>query len=44
MRWLDGITNAMGMNWKNFGDGEGQGGLVMPEFYQKKNGYSTFIF
>ena len=28
MRWLDGITNAMGMNWENFGDGEGQGGLV----------------
>ena len=28
VRWLDGIINAMNMNWANLGDGEGQGDLV----------------
>ena len=28
MRWLDGITDSVGMNLGKLGDGEGQGGLV----------------
>ena len=28
MRWVDGVTDAVDMNWPNPGDGEGQGGLV----------------
>ena len=28
MRWLDGITNAMGMSLRALGVGDGQGSLV----------------
>ena len=41
MRWLDGITNAMGMNWENFGDGEGQGGLVCCSPWSHKESDTT---
>ena len=44
MRWLDGITNEMGMKWADFGDGEGQGDLACYSPQSHKESDTTYTY
>ena len=41
VRWLDGITDSVGMSLRKRGDGEGQGGLVCCSPWGRKESGTT---
>ena len=41
MRWLDGITDSMGMSLSKLGVGDGQGGLACCDSWVRKESDTT---